>query len=50
LDFCFGDEKEYTREEVNKMTYEDFYKKVKALTPNKTYLYVIEPTTIEFED
>ena len=50
LDFCFADPKEYTREEIDKMTYNDFYKKVKALTPNGTYLYVIEPTTIEFED
>jgi hypothetical protein len=32
------------------MTYNDFYKKVKAKTPKGTYLYVIEPTTIEFED
>ena len=50
FDFYFADPKEYTREEINKMTYEDFYKKVKALTPKGTYLYVTEPTTIEFED
>lgn len=46
----FVDPKEYTRKEVDKMTYEDFCEKVKAKTPNKTYLYVVEPTTIEFED
>lgn len=50
FEFCFVDPKEYTREEVDKMAYEDFYKTIKAKTPKGTYLYVTEPTTIEFED